>query len=752
MREVQKQYSNVSQTRLLVVSNRLPVTITVKNREFRFKESVGGLVSGLSAYLDSLKGISNIDNKYLWIGWPGINVENDTDRQNLTSLLSAHYNAFPVFVNENTMDNFYHGFCNKLIWPLFHYFPSYAIYDQQSWEYYKKVNTIFAEHILQMVRSDDIIWIHDYHLMLLPALIRERLPNATVGFFLHIPFPSFEIFRLLPENWRCEILHGLLGADLIGFHTNDYTQYFLRCVLRILGYENNMGQIAIGDRIVKVDTFPMGIDFKKFSEAVHNPKTEKERQKFLKNLGKFKIILSIDRLDYTKGILNRLVAYKIFLKNNPHWHKKVVMVLIVVPSRIGVEHYQMIKKQIDESVGEINGLFGSVDWTPIIYQYRFLSFYPLVALYSISDVALITPLRDGMNLIAKEYLACRPEKTGVLILSETAGAAEELQEAIRVNANNPDELASLINKALASDIAEQKQRNGIMQKRIERYNVAKWASDFLSGLNKIKELQQKYTTFYLTSNIKNKLIEDFKKNIKRLIFLDYDGTLTPFTAKPSLAQPDKKILEILYNLSVIPDTELVLISGRDRKTLCDWFGPLNLHLIAEHGTWIKEKDKDWYLLKHSANKWIDEIRSVMEMYVDRLPGSFIEEKEFSIVWHYRNTNQERADMIAKQLIDNLIYFTANLDLQVLQGNKVVEVRSSGVNKGTAALHWLSNKEFDFILAIGDDWTDEDLFKILLEDNAYTIKVGYPQSYAKYFVKNYKDVLLLLEEIIKQQNG
>ncbi|MEO0124299.1 MAG: bifunctional alpha,alpha-trehalose-phosphate synthase (UDP-forming)/trehalose-phosphatase [candidate division WOR-3 bacterium] len=734
--------------RLIIVSNRLPVTITQKNGEFRFKQSVGGLVSGISTYLDSLKGTTPLEGKYVWIGWPGISIENHEQQKKLTLLLSSKYNAFPVYINEETMDQFYHGFCNKLIWPLFHYFPSYATYDEKFWDYYKKVNQIFADYVLKIVQPNDIIWIHDYHLMLLPGLIREKLINAAIGFFLHIPFPSFELFRLLPEKWRREILLGLLGSDLIGFHTNDYAQYFLRCVLRILGIENSMGEIISGERIIKIDTFPMGIDFKKFYDAVSNKKVEKERTKFLNVLGTHKIILSIDRLDYTKGILNRLIAYKIFLQNYPHWRKKVILVLVVVPSRIGVEHYQRIKKRINELVGEINGEFGTLDWTPIIYQYRFMPFYPLVALYSISDIAMVTPLRDGMNLIAKEYLACRQDKTGVLILSETAGAAEELREAAIINPNNPDELAAVIKNALEMDIEEQKQRNSIMQNRLLRYNVKRWAEEFLMGLNKVKEIQQKYATYYLTTTVKEKLKNDFKNSLSRLIFLDYDGTLVPFASRPEMVLPTKRILEILGSLSVIPEVELILISGRDRKTIQDWFGSLKLNLVAEHGIWLKEKDKDWELLKPLTNRWIQEIRQVMELYVDRLPGSFIEEKEYSIVWHYRNANRERAERVAKELVDNLLYLTANLDLQILQGSKVVEVRNSGVNKGAAALRWFSRNNFDFIMAIGDDWTDEDLFKLLLDYNSYTIKVGTPQSFAKYYVRSHLDVLALLEEIIK----
>ena len=733
--------------RILVIANRLPITVTEKEGQFKFKESVGGLVTGLSAYLDSLKGSSFFKLNYLWVGWSGITVDDKARQEELKSKMITEFNAQPVFLSEDAMDKFYHGFCNKTIWPLFHSFPSYVLYDETSWIHYKLVNEIFCDAVLKVVRPGDMIWIHDYHLMLLPRLLREKIPDLSIGFFLHIPFPSFEIFRLLPRKWSDEILKGLLGADLIGFHTYDYTQYFLRGVLRILGYDHDMGQIIIGGHVAKADTFPMGIDFERFCNAASCPAVEKEKQKLKKTLAPFKVILSIDRLDYSKGITKRLEGYELFLEKNPEWHKKVILVLVVVPSRVGVQHYVQIKNQIDELVGNINGKFGAVDWTPILYQYKYVPFYPLVALYSISDVALITPLRDGMNLIAKEYIASKPDKTGVLILSEMAGAAEEMREAVIINPNNREEIAEALKEALQMPVDEQIRRNEVIQHRLARYNVIRWASDFLKELSSVKELQRKYATYLLSDEMKNQLTKEYKNSQRQLLFLDYDGTLVPFASKPQFAKPNDHILNLLKNLSENPKTELVLISGRDKYTIQEWFGMLNINFVAEHGIWIHDRGGDWSLIKPLTNDWIPEIRAKIEVYVDRLPGSFIEQKEYSLVWHYRNTDPEMAPILAKELTDNLISFTANIDLQVSQGSKVVEIRNAGVNKGTAALHWLSKDNYDFIMAIGDDWTDEDLFKTLF-DHAYTIKVGVPQSYARFNVRSYKDVLKLLEEMTR----
>ncbi len=730
--------------RLLVVSNRLPITIIEKEGKLRFKESVGGLVSGLSAYLDSLSGSSFTKSEYIWVGWPGIAVDDKT-KEELRLKALTEFHAYPVFLSEKVMEKFYHGFCNKTIWPLFHYFPSYAVYEEDYWLHYKKVNEAFCDAVMEIIKPDDVVWVHDYHLMLLPRLLREKISNP-IGFFLHIPFPSYEIFRLLPEKWRKEMLEGLLGADLIGFHTHDYTQYFLRCALRILGYEHNIGKLILEDHIAKADTFPMGIDFQKFYNAVNSQEVQEERAKLKKTLADFKVILSIDRLDYTKGIINRLQGYEIFLEKNPQWRGKIILVLRVVPSRIGVEQYQQMKKQIDELVGRINGRFGNIYWTPISYQYRFLPFHHLVALYNIADVALITPLRDGMNLIAKEYITTRTDKAGVLILSEMAGASKELGEAIRINPNNREEIADAIKEALEMPLEEQVRRNQIMQNRLKRYDVTKWADDFIQKLLSIREEQKRFNA-KLLGNYSEQLINDFKKAKRRLILLDYDGTLVPFAGHPQMAKPGEELLKILRLLSEDQKTDIVLISGRDKDTLQNWFGTLSIGLVAEHGIWIKKKNENWIMTQPLTSDWKSRIIPILEMYADHLPGAFVEEKEFSIAWHYRAADPELGSIRAKELMDDLVNFTANIDVQVLQGSKVVEVRNAGVNKGTAGLYWISKNDFDFIMAIGDDWTDEDLFKVLPE-KSYSIKVGMTPSHARFNLHNYKEVQKLIEDIVK----
>ncbi len=732
--------------RLIIVSNRLPVTVVEEGDSLQFKESVGGLATGLSSFLNSLKNGPFGDADYLWVGWPGVNLQGKK-RQEIISRLEQDFSCYPVFLPAQIIDKFYHGFCNKTLWPLFHYFPSLTSYDEELWKNYKQVNEMFCEALSKILKPGDILWIHDYHFMLLPGMIRHRFPDTSSGFFLHIPFPSFELFRILPSEWRKEILEGLLGANLIGFHTYDYTQHFLRCVLRILGLENNLGQIVFKGRLVKAETFPMGINFRKFQESGRNPEVQKEIEAFESTFKGRKTVLSVDRLDYTKGIANRLQGYEEFLRRYESWRGKVILILIVVPSRIKVEHYRQMKRQIDERVGEINGKFGGLDWTPIVYSYRYIPESQLLALYNISDVALITPLRDGMNLIAKEFVSAKSDQKGVLILSEMAGASKEEGEAVIINPNNVNEIARALKEALEMPEEEQIHRNLVMQTRLRRYDVFHWAEDFIKSIKSVIAEQKSLEIRLLGAGQRQKIIDAYKCADRRLILSDYDGTLVPFAEHPRLAKPDSRLQNLLKQLTCDPKNDFVLISGRRKDTLQEWFGDYRMGLVAEHGVWIKKNDGEWENPKCLNKSWMAKIQPILEVYADRIPGSFVEEKEFSLVWHFRMADPEIASLKAKELVDDLVNFTANIDVQVLPGNKVVEVRNAGINKGDAIRPWLTKEKYDFILALGDDVTDEDMFRSLPE-SAYSLKVGLNQSLARFNIQDHTDALDLLEAMTR----
>ena len=354
----------------------------------------------------------------------------------------------PVFPGKEQYEDYYNGFSNSTLWPLFHYFPTLVDYKKDYFEAYRGINQQFAETVVSIYQPGDTIWVHDYQLLLLPQILREVLPEATIGFFLHIPFPSYEIFRLLPSRWKRALLHGILGADLVGFHTHDYVQHFIQSCKMILKVENQFTDILYKDRIIKADLFPIGIDYQKFRNAITDEEVVGIATSLEEKFYNQKIIFSVDRLDYTKGLEYRLDGYEEFLTRYSEWRGRVVFILNIVPSRGVIAAYAKRKSRIDEKVSTINGKFSSLHWQPLIYRYNHLSFEELCALYQVADAALITPLRDGMNLVAKEYIASCIDK-GVLILSELTGAASELSEAVLVNPTDVEEVADGIATALA---------------------------------------------------------------------------------------------------------------------------------------------------------------------------------------------------------------------------------------------------------------------------------------------------------------
>ncbi|NHI94768.1 MAG: bifunctional alpha,alpha-trehalose-phosphate synthase (UDP-forming)/trehalose-phosphatase [Candidatus Lokiarchaeota archaeon] len=726
--------------KLLIVANRLPITIKKdkESNKLEFQPSVGGLATGLNSLIDSYSS--------LWIGWMGLTLNKiNLEEKDLINERLFMNNCSPVYLSKEEIQNYYYGFSNNTIWPLFHYFPLYTDYKKCFWESYQEVNEKFCQAVCKIAKPDDIIWIQDYQLMLLPNLIRQKLPDASIGFFLHIPFPSSEIFSLLP--WRKEILEGILGADLIGFHVYDYVRHFLNSIRRILGYENTLGQIIAGHRVVRVDAFPMGIDYERFANSRKDPEVLEEFDLIEETISNRKIILSIDRLDYSKGILQRLEAFDDFLDNNPEYIDKVTLILIVNPSRTGIKNYDELRKQIDETVGRINGKFGKIGWMPIWYISRFVPFNTLYALYNRAEIALITPIRDGMNLVAKEFIASKVDGKGVLILSELTGAVRELGEAIIVNPNNKEQISKAIKLALELPEEEQIRRNRLMQDRLKRYNISRWANDFLEVLEQIKEEQVELHATKFLSEMKNDIIQKYHNSKKRIIFLDHDGTLVPISERPEIAKPDEELLKILKDLSEDPKNEIYIISGRDKKTLSNWYDLPKIGVIAEHGAWLKESSKDWKNIWLLNADWKDEIRPKLELFVDRTPGSFIEEKEFSLAWHFRKSEHALATRRAMELKDALYWLTANLNLSVLEGKKVIEVRDATINKGAAVINLIKKVGHDFILAIGDDQTDEDMFSSMPED-AISIKVSQKPSKALYNIESVEKVRAILSELTK----
>jgi trehalose 6-phosphate synthase/phosphatase len=732
--------------RLIVVSNRLPFQLVKRDGVLEMKQSDGGLVSALQSFFDR-----SSDNRTpystVWIGSAEFS-EKNWSKLNKKKLKEIDYEIDPIFFEKKVYNKFYNGFCNATIWPLFHYFPSFVEFDNETFKCYEQVNQAFADRVLAILQPGDTVWIHDYQLMLLPGLIRKLGPDITIGFFLHIPFPSFEVFRLLHRPWKEKIITGLLGADLVGFHTHEYVQHFLKTVQMVKGYDHQFRSIFLPNRLVKAEMFPLGIDFEKFNEAIKLPAVIDQKTSIERNFLNKKIIFSVDRLDYTKGVTHRLSGFERFLELHPEWREKVVFVLVVVPSRQIVSKYNERKKLIEEEIGRINGKYSSLQWQPVIYRYNYLSFHELTAMYHVADIGLITPLRDGMNLVAKEYAASRSDR-GVLILSELAGAANELSEALLVNPMDKDEVSQSILTALLMPEDIQMAKIKSLQQRLKEYTVVHWMNDFFKQLAEVKSEQFKLQTKYLTENSFKTIAEKYSSAKKRLLLLDYDGTLVPFSKLPQLAVPDRSLIRLLNLIASDTRTDVTIISGRDSSSLEQWFGNLEINLVSEHGAGIRLKNKEWEYYLDIDQSWKPIIMPMLEKFSQRSPGAFIEEKKHTLVWHYRTVDPELGFIRSRELLDNLHHMVRNSQLHIIDGNKVIEIRVSGIDKGVVAKKFLEENDYDFAIAIGDDKTDEDMFRVLA-DRAYTVKIGPGHTLAQYHLTDQRDVLRLLAEFIDER--
>lgn len=727
--------------RKIIVSNRLPVKVKKsESGDITFEPSEGGLATGLGSVYK--------EGNNVWIGWPGLYLENKAEEKVVTQNLEKE-SMQPVFLTETEIREYYEGFSNETLWPTFHYFSQYASYEQSHWQAYVQVNQKFSEQVVKSALPGDTIWIHDYQLLLLPRLVRQQLPDINIGFFQHIPFPSYEVFRLLP--WRKALLQGMLGADLLGFHTYNDVRHFVSSVTHIVGYPATRGVIETEDRSVMVDAFPMGIDYDKYASLAASPQVQAIEVDFREALRSRRVLLSIDRLDYSKGIPQRLRAFEMFLKDKPEFHEQIILIMIVVPSRDQVEEYKKLKEEIDELVGRINGLYRTLSWSPIQYYYHSYPIEELSAFYRMADVALVTPMRDGMNLVCKEYIASRTDANGVLVLSEMAGAAQELSDAILINPNDVEQICGAIHQALVMPKKEQRILMANLQAIVRKYDIHHWVQLFMDRLAYCKEQQNALRTTLLKGKKLEQLKKQYAAAASRLIFLDYDGTLMPFTRDPGKTNPDAELLGLLRQLASDPANRVVIISGRDHNILGKWLGDLPLDMIAEHGVWLRQHEAGWEMIQQLNNSWKDDIRPVLESYVARTPGSLLEEKDFALVWHFRKVEKTLGETRCGELSSYLHYLVANRNLQVMEGDKIVEIKNIEVNKGIAARRWLQAYPVDFVIAIGDDRTDEDTF-LAMPDNAYTIKVGSNRSAARYHLNSFADVRSLLQDLVQTSAG
>jgi len=729
-------------SRLILVANRLPVSLDLSDGQVKVQDSSGGLATGM-------RGLSK-QERTSWVGWPGGTPSSDEQRALLDQKLAEH-SATPVYLSGQEAERFYEGMSNSVIWPLFHYLVDRLPLFVRDFDEYRAVNERFADAVCSQANEEDLIWIHDYHLLLLPQILRERLPRARIGFFLHIPFPSSEIFRLLPH--REELLRGMLGANLIGFHTYGYARHFSDALLGNLGIEPELDRVDVEGRNVSIGVFPMGIDVDTFERLANAPELADRIAELRRAQGVEQLILGVDRLDYTKGIPRKLLAMERLLERSPQYRGKVRLLQIAVPSRENVAEYKSLRADVEGLVGRINGSSGSLHDAPLHYLYKPVSPEELVASYRAANIMVVTPLRDGMNLVAKEYVASRTDGDGVLVLSELAGAASELGEALTVNPYDVESLALTLDRALSMPENERRERMTSLRDKVRARPVELWAQSFVHTLEAGERAPEPQDLRQFPARL-DTLAAQLATRPEVLFALDYDGTLVPITRNPDLARPDAALRELLAMLANLKGVEVCVVSGRAQPSLAAWLGELPLDLVAEHGVWSKRAHSpDWKsYIDPNALGWIADAKSILQTYVERAPGAFLEEKTAGLAWHYRLVDPYLGVALARELRLHLVRHFAQAPVSILAGRKVLEMRPQGIDKGAAVRDSLSLLRPGLaIAAAGDDRTDEDLFAALPE-GSISLCAGMLATRAGYRVTGPEQVRRFLRSFVEARQA
>ncbi len=690
---------------ILVVSNRLPFTVHRGPRGLERRHSAGGLVAALEPTLRKRGGT--------WVGWPGAELKPGEH----VSAASKPYRVCPVLLSEADVTRYYHGFSNRTLWPLFHSFPERTRFDQRDFSTYEKVNARFAAAAAAEAEGVDLIWVHDYHLMLASQRLREQRPDARIGFFLHIPFPPYDIFRLLP--WDRELLRGVLAADLVGFHVHGYAQNFLDCAERRLGVRVDREHMLVeyGDRTVQVGNFPIGIEFEQFEKralaAPPAPEAQSER-----------IVLGVDRLDYTKGIPERIRAFERLLELHPRHRENIVLLQLAVPSRSQVVEYRDLKREIDELVGRVNGRFATATWSPIRYLYR--SFNPdrLAALYRDAEVGLVTPLRDGMNLVAKEFVACQVKESGVLVLSRMAGASETMHEALLVNPYDIEGTAEAIHRALTMEETERRSRMAALRHRERAESIDVWVQRFLdAALSRRAHLEPPSDADF------ERWLADALHGKRLALFLDYDGTLTPLCDHPRDAVLSSRMRAALEACTARPNIDIAIVSGRAQSDIRRMVNIPDLLYVGNHGLEIAGGGIPEFHHEDLVHYRVRTQELAQKLSAIASDGAWVEEKGHTLTFHYRNVPGALREALAEEVRSIVHHF----GFQARPAHAAVEARPPiGWDKGRAVLHVLRERysvdwsERVRVVYVGDDETDEDAFR-MLTGLGVTFRVGSPDA-------------------------
>lgn len=728
--------------RVILVSNRLPITVRFGAEGAWIERSPGGLATGLRRPHERSEG--------LWIGWPGVTDRTPPERLAEVDGQIRAQRLVPVSLSREEVARFYDGFSNRIIWPVLHYFTENLPVSNDDWPVYDAVNRRFAEAVVEVYQPGDLIWVHDYQLMRVPFYLRERLPRARIGFFLHVPFPSAELFRILPP--RRELLEGLLGADLVGFHTSSYVRHFTSALLQVLGLPAGVDRIAYAGREVRFGVYPMGVNVEHLGKLAESPEVAALTARYWGG-PECATMLAIDRLDYTKGVPRRLLAFERMLQRHPELHGRVRMLKVAVPSRVTVDAYKEYRDSVDTLIGRIHGAFATPEWVPVHYMYRSFSEAEVVALYRAADVMLVTPLRDGMNLVAKEFVAARTDEDGVLVLSEFAGAAAELAGALIVNPFDVDRTAETFYAALRMGSEERRVRMRALRERVAAEPVDDWSDRFLATLAEAGSPEAGAAVSGDTPGHVALAAERARQAARLVLLLDYDGTLVELQARPEFAVPDPDLMDLLTRLGNRRRTEVHILTGRSAGFLDHWLAGLPVHLHAEHGAYSRAPGKkDWEPHVSGTQSWQTVVSPLLLEFARKTPGAHLERKSSSLAWHWRSAEPEFGFRQATELGLRLQQALTTLPVEVVFGDHVLEIRPYGINKGEVMRRLAdSGRRAAFYVAVGNDPTDEDLFAAL-PAGSVAIHVGPGESCASLRIATVAEVRAFLRSLLGEPAG
>jgi alpha,alpha-trehalose-phosphate synthase [UDP-forming]/trehalose-phosphatase len=729
---------NFSDKNLIVVSNREPYIHKKTGLSIRVEKPAGGLTSAMDDVLKVTGGI--------WVAWGSGSGDRDVvDSKNLVLVPPENpsYMLKRVWLTPSEAENYYHGYSNQVLWPLCHITLDRVYFRKKFWEDYKKANRAFSNAVLEEAGNDLIIWVHDYHLCLVPGMLRNERPELTIAHFWHIPWPDWSVFRICPQ--AKEILEGLLGNDLIGFQTPLFVKNFMDCVSECLDADIDYSRATINFRghTTRLKAFPISIDFDKFNSMASAQRTIRMMENIKEKHGVTQgyIGIGVDRLEYTKALIKRLQVIDLFFDRYERFRRKFTFIQIAVPTRMR-EPYISYKKAVEELVSKINEKYSVGDWKPIIYIDTKVEHKDLVSYYRAADVAIISSVYDGMNLVAKEYVASKSDEKGVLILSEFAGASEELEGSILVNPYDIEQFSECIKTALKMTEKEKVSRMAALRRHVSENNIHKWIIDMLNEIAAIAAVKSEKCC-YLFDNMSEIKKTAFHENI--FMFLDYDGTLTPIVGTPDKAVISDEMRSLIIKLKdIIP---VAVISGRALKDVKGRVGIEDIIYAGNHGAEIWDGKKAIISQGSEENRrLLEEVLEKLKKETSYIKGVLIEDKGITASMHFRSVNVRQIgdifrifEKIAKEYED---------DFRFVTGKKVFEIRPVNIwNKGDAVSWIIENMgKHRFPVYIGDDTTDEDAYSIL-KNRGLSISIG-GSANADYYIQNQgevRDFLMMLYE-------